>query len=70
MRWHKQLRDNHDKLPHRNPQAAAGKKPRPPFFLEFLEAKLVIICKADELLKTGELLVGIVQDYINKKLIP
>ena len=42
-------------FPHPNPQAAAGKTPQPPFFLEFPEAKLCLIRKADQLLKSREL---------------
>ena len=70
MRWHMLFRDNNNLFAHPNPQAAAGKTPEPTFFLEFPEAKLCLIRKADQLLKAHELSVQNLMEYVNDVLIP
>ena len=70
QKWHIVFQDNANKFPHPNPQVAAGKKPNPPFFLEFLEAKLSIIRKADKLLKIRELSVQNLVEHVNDTLVP
>ena len=59
------------KFPHPNPQVASGKViPDQPFFLHYPDAKLSIITKATELLKTHDLNVDTVAEYANETLLP
>ena len=69
-RWHRIFRKNNNKFPHPNPQAAAGITPDPPFFIQYPDAKLSLIRKAENLLENRDLSVSTLHEYTNDILVP
>lgn len=69
-RSHMVFRDLGNMFPHPNPRRAAGEKPEPPFFVEFPAAKLSLTRHADELLKSRDLSIRNLYDYVNYTSLP